>query len=67
MEEARKRMIPKEGFNLVGIDTLEIEPGAELFLVDNFASREEAEAKKAVLEAEEGTSNEYVIYDNRGC
>lgn len=40
--ELKARMIPKEGFNLVGFDDFE-EPGLELHLVARFDTREEAE------------------------
>lgn len=39
--EAKARMIPEKGFNLVGFDDYE-EPGLELHLVANFDTRKEA-------------------------
>lgn len=46
MLEHKNKFVPKEGFNLVGVDDFE-EPGEELYLVGHFDSREEAEAFKA--------------------
>ena len=40
--ELKAKMIPREGFNLVGFDDFE-EPGLELHLVAHFDTREEAE------------------------
>ena len=46
--KAKSKMIPKTGFNLVGVDDFEREPGEELYLIRNFPSREAAErAQKA--------------------
>lgn len=42
---------PGGGYNVVGVDTFD-EPGEALFLVDNFPTREEAEAAKADKERE---------------
>jgi len=41
--EAKAKMIPKEGFNLVGFDDFE-EPGDELHLAARFDTHEEADA-----------------------
>jgi hypothetical protein len=50
---AKARMTPKSGHNLVGVDTFETEPGDELYLVDNFPSKEAAKAAmKKRLEAD---------------
>jgi hypothetical protein len=43
--DAKARMIPEAGFNLVGLDDYE-QAGDELYLIDNFATRPEAEAAK---------------------
>jgi len=44
---AKKRMIPKTGANLVGLDDYE-EPGEELYLIGHFPSLQAAEkAQKA--------------------
>ena len=53
-DKALKRIrefTPDEGYNLVGVDSFEA-PGEELYLIDHFATREEAEAAKARFEAE---------------
>jgi len=47
--EAMKEMTPTKGFNLVGVDDYE-EPGDELFLVGNYATREAAELERSVRE-----------------
>jgi hypothetical protein len=44
--EAKKKMTPKTGANLVGVDTFE-SSGDELYLCGHFASEAEAEAEKA--------------------
>lgn len=41
----KERFIPDEGFNLVGVDTFE-DPGEELFLIGNYATKEEAEKER---------------------
>ena len=45
---AQRAMTPPkgQGFNVVGVDTFE-EPGEELYLIANVATREEAERKAA--------------------
>lgn len=39
---AKKKMIPKEGFNLVGVDTFE-DPGHELYLISHYATQHQAD------------------------
>lgn len=41
--EAKMEMVPSAGFNLVGVDTFEWDPGAELYFIAHFETREEAE------------------------
>ena len=43
MLAAKRRMIPKEGFNLVGVDTFETESGDELYLISHHSTHEAAE------------------------
>ena len=43
---AMEKLIPKSGFNLVGVDTFE-DAGEELFLIGNFKTRAAAEAELA--------------------
>ncbi len=45
--EAMQAMIPKSGFNLVGLDDFERDPADELFLIGHFDTQEEAEAARA--------------------
>lgn len=59
--EAKSHYIPKEGFNLVGVDKFE-RFGEELFLIGEYDTREEAEAaqkKRAKSHPDETT----YIYD----
>ncbi len=42
--EAKKKLVPKQGFNVVGLDKFEA-PGEELYLVDHYASRQDADKK----------------------
>lgn len=42
MLKDKARMIPKKGFNLVGVDDYQ-PPGSQLYLVGNYASRDEAD------------------------
>ena len=49
--KAMDRFIPREGFNVVGVDSFE-EPGDELYLIGHYATREEAEAARANAERE---------------
>jgi len=43
IDARKKEMTPKKGFNLVGVDTFE-QPGDELYLVQHYNTRAEAEA-----------------------
>lgn len=46
--KAKARMIPKKGFNLVGVDDYEREPGDELYLIAHYPSEDAAvRAQKA--------------------
>jgi hypothetical protein len=45
MLDAKERMTPTEGFNLVGVDEYE-EPGDELYLVGNFLSKNAANLER---------------------
>ncbi len=47
---AKKALIPKKGFNLVGVDAYERDPADELFLIGSFDS--EKDAKRAQAEYE---------------
>lgn len=44
---ARERYEPEKGYNLVGVDTYEREPGEELYLVGHYPTKAKAEAAKA--------------------
>jgi hypothetical protein len=45
--EARERFEPDSGWNLVGVDTYEREPGEELYLVGNYPTEKAANQAKA--------------------
>ena len=59
MQEAKEKALPKKGFRVVGVDSFS-RPGDELYIVGDFATREEAEAKKA--EKEKGSEDQFHIY-----
>lgn len=39
--DAMERLIPKTGFNIVGVDSYETEPGEELYLVESVEGSEQ--------------------------
>jgi hypothetical protein len=43
MQRQKDRFIPKEGYNVVGVDDFEM-PGEQLYLVGQYTTREDAEA-----------------------
>lgn len=43
MRKDKKKWIPTDGFNVVGVDDFE-DPGEQLYLVGHYATREEAQA-----------------------
>ena len=60
MLQDKKRMLPKAGFNLVGVDDYE-DPGEQLYLIGNYASRPEAEAEMKKRQ-KAGNSDKMFIY-----
>jgi len=60
MMAAKRALMPKEGYNLVGVDDYE-EPGEDLYLIGNYASAEDAEAAKLAKE-NDGCSDKMFIY-----
>lgn len=58
--EAMKKMTPKKGYNVVGVDDYEL-PGEELFLVGNYATEEEANAA-CEAEKKDNPGTEYYVY-----
>ncbi len=47
MMAAKARFIPKDGYNVVGVDTYEREPGEELYLIGHFKDHGQAETARA--------------------
>ena len=59
MQKDMKQFIPKEGFNLVGLDDFEM-PGEQLYLIRSFQTR--AEAEKALKAYAQKTDDKLFIY-----
>jgi hypothetical protein len=59
--EAKAKMTPKTGFNVVGVDDFEM-PGDELFLVGHYESKEDADHALAQAKAA-SPKTAYYIYD----
>jgi hypothetical protein len=57
--EAKKKLTPATGFNVVAVDSYERDPDCELVLVAHFETREEADAKCAAVVADGGTAYVY--------
>jgi len=57
---ARAKMIPKKGFNVVGVDDFE-RPGQDIFLVKNVETQAEADALRAKKEKDD-PGNRYYVY-----
>lgn len=57
---AKKKLIPESGFNVVGVDTYEKEPGEELYLIAHCETLDEA---KALKEKYESDDSPVYIYD----
>lgn len=47
MLASKARLTPETGYNLVGVDAFETEPGEELYLIDSFTSKSAAEKAKS--------------------
>lgn len=60
MRKDKSGMIPDKGFNLVGLDDYE-DPGEQLYLIKNFASRAEAE-KEMRKRQKTGNGDKLFIY-----
>ena len=56
---AKRRMTPKKGANLVGVDAFETEPGEELYLISHHPTREAAEE---ALTARKAKHADEVVY-----
>ena len=56
---------PGEGYNVVGVDTFE-DPGDELFLISNHATREEAETAAAAYRKKPDAERVYVYAQPEG-
>ena len=61
MLAAKRAMIPRKGYNLVGLDDYE-KPGEELYLIAHFATRRAAEKEKAARERENPDGDRMFIY-----
>lgn len=46
MQRDKERFLPKQGYNVVGVDDFEV-PGEQLYLIAHTITREEAEAALA--------------------
>jgi hypothetical protein len=59
---AMEKMIPKQGYNLVGVDTYAVDPEEALFLMGHFDNKAEADD---ALKAKEAADPEgiYYLYD----
>jgi len=55
--EDKARMVPKKGFRVVGVDRFS-PPGEAAFPCGDYATKAEAEARRAELEAEEAAAKE---------
>jgi hypothetical protein len=54
MRRNKEKFLPKQGYNVVGVDDFEV-PGEQLYLVGHFVTREEAdEARKRFEERNPG-------------
>jgi hypothetical protein len=56
----KKTLIPKEGFNVVGVDTFASSPDEALYFIEHFEKEEDAQAK---LEEKEKKGIIAYIYD----
>ena len=55
----KKKMIPKEGYNLIGLDDYE-KAGDQLFVIDHFKSKAEAEGAEKKYKAKHRNTKTFI-------
>lgn len=61
---AKRRMVPKEGYNLVGVDTCEREPEDQLYLIGHYPTEEAAIAAQKTRKQRHSDEVTYVYGPN---